>query len=234
MKHYVDSLFITSLLYLSFGAIYAMSEIKITPKKEEIITKVSLNNLTIKQVNPLHQPQTFSNTQQPQKRVAKKLHKSHTEASKKPLYDSVQIPHKNRVDETTNEFTKDVPQATKSEQIQSKDEQKQTQEQPMQQYTQNPDLENTYLSNIRAKIEKHKRYPKIAKRLKQTGDVVISFDILKDGQIANIQIVCSSKFERLDSASIELLSDIGAFEAIPSELKKEIWNIQIPISYQIN
>ena len=98
----------------------------------------------------------------------------------------------------------------------------------------NKNLESEYLAKVKNKIEKNKVYPKVAKRLNQTGKVIVSFDILKDGKITNIKIIHKSKFEKLDEASIELLTNIGFFEAIPNELNKTVWNIQIPINYQIN
>lgn len=64
--------------------------------------------------------------------------------------------------------------------------------------------------------------------------MLISFDILKDGKVINVKIINKSKFEKLDEASIELITNIGFFEAIPNELNKTVWNIQIPINYQIN
>ena len=85
-----------------------------------------------------------------------------------------------------------------------------------------------------AEVGKNKVYPKIAQKLNQTGKVLVSFDILKDGKVINIKIIQNSKFEKLDEASVELLTNIGFFEAIPSELNKTVWNIQIPINYQIN
>ena len=100
--------------------------------------------------------------------------------------------------------------------------------------TQIQNIEDAYLSKVKAKIEKNKDYPKIAKKLNQTGKVLVSFDILKDGKVINIRIIQNSKFEKLDEASVELLTNIGFFEAIPSELNKTVWNIQIPINYQIN
>ena len=98
----------------------------------------------------------------------------------------------------------------------------------------NKNLESEYLAKVKNKIEKNKVYPKVAKRLNQTGKVIVSFDILKDGKITNIKIIDKSKFEKLDEASIELLTNIEFFEAIPNELNKTVWNIQIPINYQIN
>lgn len=96
------------------------------------------------------------------------------------------------------------------------------------------EIENQYLGKIQQTIEKYKVYPKVAKRLKHEGKVEISFDILKDGKIVNIQIVKNSKYKSLDKATIELLTKIGFFDAIPNELEKVVWNISLPINYEIN
>jgi protein TonB len=95
-------------------------------------------------------------------------------------------------------------------------------------------IETTYLSQIRSTIEKNKTYPKIAKRLNQTGKVYVTFLITKDGLIKNCRINKSSNFESLDEASMEILMKIVSFDAIPKELNKDSWEITVPIVYQIS
>jgi|GEM_PF-4016991 len=94
-------------------------------------------------------------------------------------------------------------------------------------------IENEYISALRKEIEKNKVYPKRAKRLKQEGRVVISFELLKDGTIKKINIKDSSGFKRLNSAAVDLLETISKFQPIPKELNKDIWVIEIPINYSI-
>ncbi|WP_320036043.1 energy transducer TonB [Halarcobacter sp.] len=94
-------------------------------------------------------------------------------------------------------------------------------------------IENEYLSKLRDLIEKNKTYPKRAKRLKQEGKVLISFEILKDGTIKKINLKDPSRFKRLNNAALDLLKKINRFQPIPKELEKSSWIIDIPISYSI-
>ncbi len=64
--------------------------------------------------------------------------------------------------------------------------------------------------------------------------MIVSFDILKDGKVTNKKLLINQNLKNWMKASIELLTNIGFFEAIPNELNKTVWNIQIPINYQIN
>ena len=95
-------------------------------------------------------------------------------------------------------------------------------------------IENKYFQKIQELIEKNKNYPKIAKRLNQSGEIYLNFTIYKNGQIANIKITKSSNFRRLNKAAIEIMSEIEKFDPIPDELDKDIWNITVPIVYKIN
>ncbi|QEZ89543.1 energy transducer TonB [Aliarcobacter cibarius] len=238
MKRYLNSFFITSFLYSMVGAIflYAMSEIKIEPKKEEIITKISLNSVAVQKiekkiVEPIieqkPEPVIEKIVEKPAPKVIEKTKKVEKVVKKeKPIEKIVEKPVE-KVAEKTEKSIEENPVVTQTtpntnpviESISK---------------AQIDSIEDAYLSKVKAKIEKNKVYPKIAKRLNQTGKVVVSFDILKDGKVINIRIIQNSKFEKLDEASIELLTKIGFFEAIPNELNKTVWNIQIPINYQIN
>jgi len=220
------------------GAIflYAMSEIKIEPKKEEIITKISLNSVAVQKiekkiVEPIieqkPEPVIEKIVEKPAPKVIEKPKKVEKVVKKeKPIEKIVEKPVE-KVAEKTEKSIEENPVVTQTTPntnpvIESTEE------------AQIDSIEDAYLSKVKAKIEKNKVYPKIAKRLNQTGKVVVSFDILKDGKVINIRIIQNSKFEKLDEASIELLTKIGFFEAIPNELNKTVWNIQIPINYQIN
>ena len=234
MKRYLNSFFITSFLYLGLGIVLlqTINKIKIEPKKEEIITKISLNNISIQKIQEkkeepiveqkpkpavekiIEKPKNIEKIVQKQKIIEKPIKEIKSNQEEKVLEETKNIVQENPVVAET--ITKEIPieQTLNKAQIQS--------------------IEDAYLSKVKAKIEKNKVYPKIAKKLNQTGKVLVSFDILKDGKVINIKIIQNSKFEKLDEASVELLTNIGFFEAIPSELNKTVWNIQIPINYQIN
>ncbi len=48
--------------------------------------------------------------------------------------------------------------------------------------------QNRFLANIRAKIDKHKSYPRIAKKRRMQGSVKVKFTILGSGKVGNISV----------------------------------------------
>lgn len=243
MKRYFNSFFITSFLYLSLGIvfIYYKNEIIIEQKKEEAITKISLNSISIKKVQEEKLEPILKQEIEPivEKIIEKSAQKKIVDKQKnvekivqkqkiieKPIQEIKSYQKEKVAEETKNIIQENIiiPETVGKEV-------------PIEQTiskAQINSIEDAYLSKVKAKIEKNKFYPKIAKKLNQTGKVLVSFDILKDGKVINIRIIQNSKFEKLDEATIELLTNIGYFETIPGELNKTIWNIQIPINYQIN
>ena len=247
MKRYLNSFFITSFIYLILAIMFinVISEISLeTKKEEESITKISLNSVAIQKVEEVTkeiekeivtEPIIEKIVEKPAPKVIEKPKK----VEKKIVKQEKQI---EKVVEKTPEKTPEKVVEKESENIEKmavaeQNEISTKQESIIQSNSnneRNKNLESEYLAKVKNKIEKNKVYPKVAKRLNQTGKVIVSFDILKDGKITNIKIIHKSKFEKLDEASIELLTNIGFFEAIPNELNKTVWNIQIPINYQIN
>ena len=243
MKRYLNSFFITSFIYLILAIMFinVISEISLeTKKEEESITKISLNSVAIQKVEEVTkeiekeivtEPIIEKIVEKPAPKVIEKPKKVEKKIVKqeKPIEKIVEKPAP-KVVEKENENIEKMAVAEQNE-ISTKQE---SIIQSNSNNERNKNLESEYLAKVQAKIEKNKVYPKVAKRLNQTGKVIVSFDILKDGKVTNIKIINKSKFEKLDEASIELLTNIGFFEAIPNELNKTVWNIQIPINYQIN
>lgn len=94
-------------------------------------------------------------------------------------------------------------------------------------------IKNAYLSKLRTVIESNKIYPNKAKRLKQQGNVIVSFEILKSGKITSVKLKDACTYTRLNEAAVKLLLDLNFFEPIPDALGKSIWAIEVPISYKI-
>ncbi|MGJ0456558.1 energy transducer TonB [Aliarcobacter cryaerophilus] len=243
MKRYLNSFFITSFIYLILAVMFinVISEITLeTKKEEESITKISLNSVSLQKLEEVTkelekeivpEPIIEKIVEKPAPKVIEKPKKVEKKIVKqeKPIEKIVEKPAP-KVVEKENENIEKMAVAEQNE-ISTKQE---SIIQSNSNNERNKNLESEYLAKVKNKIEKNKVYPKVAKRLNQTGKVIVSFDILKDGKITNIKIIHKSKFEKLDEASIELLTNIGFFEAIPNELNKTVWNIQIPINYQIN
>ncbi|MFW3340962.1 TonB family protein [Aliarcobacter butzleri] len=227
MNRYLNSFFITSGVYFiaAFFLFFVFADMLITtPAKEEIVTKISLNSVSIVEPQPvveptpepIVEPQPIIEKPKPVKNKPEKPKKEH----KKPVEKVVQK-------EEVAEVVAAVPPPTKTppkEEVSA----------PSINQNQIDTIETKYLAKVRATIEKNKIYPKAAKRLNQTGKVNVNFDILKNGEIRNVKVLGKSSFAKLDEASIELLIKISNFDEIPEELKKSVWNVTIPIDYSIN
>ncbi|MCT7636433.1 TonB family protein [Aliarcobacter butzleri] len=227
MNRYLNSFFITSGVYFiaAFFLFFVFADMLITPPvKEEIVTKISLNSVSIVEPQPvveptpepIVEPQPVVEKPKPVKNKPEKPKKEH----KKPVEKIVQK-------EEVTEVVAAVPPPTKTppkEEVSA----------PSINQNQIDTIETKYLAKVRATIEKNKIYPKAAKRLNQTGKVNVNFDILKNGEIRNVKVLGKSSFAKLDEASIELLIKISNFDEIPEELKKNVWNVTIPIDYSIN
>ncbi|MDH1976381.1 TonB family protein [Aliarcobacter butzleri] len=227
MNRYLNSFFITSGVYFiaAFFLFFVFADMLITPPaKEEIVTKISLNSVSIVEPQPvveptpepIVEPQPVIEKPKPVKNKPEKPKKEH----KKPVEKIVQK-------EEVAEVVAAVPPPPKTEP-------KEEVSAPTINQNQIDTIETKYLAKVRATIEKNKIYPKAAKRLNQTGKVNVNFDILKNGEIRNVKVLGKSSFAKLDEASIELLIKISNFDEIPEELKKSVWNVTIPIDYSIN
>ncbi|KLD99944.1 energy transducer TonB [Aliarcobacter butzleri] len=227
MNRYLNSFFITSGVYFiaAFFLFFVFADMLITPPaKEEIVTKISLNSVSIVEPQPVAEltpepivePQPVIEKPKPVKNKPEKPKKEH----KKPVEKIVQK-------EEVAEVVAAVPPPPKTEP-------KEEVSAPSINQNQIDTIETKYLAKVRATIEKNKIYPKAAKRLNQTGKVNVNFDILKNGEIRNVKVLGKSSFAKLDEASIELLIKISNFDEIPEELKKSVWNVTIPIDYSIN
>ncbi len=239
MKRYLNSFFITSFIYLILAIMFinVISEISLeTKKEEESITKISLNSVAIQKVEEVTKEIEKEIVTEPiVEKPAPKVIEKPKKVEKKIVKQEKQI--EKVVEKTPEKIVEQPTENIEKMHLTEQNETSQKQQSSIQENSNNEknrNLESEYLAKVKNKIEKNKVYPKVAKRLNQTGKVIVSFDILKDGKVTNIKIINKSKFEKLDEASIELLTNIGFFEAIPNELNKTVWNIQIPINYQIN
>lgn len=90
-----------------------------------------------------------------------------------------------------------------------------------------------YGKKVRETINQNKTYPNISKKLKEEGLVIISFRVLKNGEIENINIKLSSNKERLDKAALNAVNETNSFEAFDENIKKPFLDFQIPLEFSI-
>jgi len=89
-----------------------------------------------------------------------------------------------------------------------------------------------YLSAVRLKIEKTKRYPEEAQRKGWGGKVILSFEINRRGEVKDIKLVQSSGYRILDEEGIATLHRASPFLS-PSFMEKETIALEIPIVFRL-
>ncbi|MFD0707445.1 energy transducer TonB [Photorhabdus luminescens] len=80
----------------------------------------------------------------------------------------------------------------------------------------------SYQAALRREIEKHKRYPRRAKKMKQQGIVQVRFSLLDSGDLTNHQLVQSSGADELDRAALTAIQQARSVGLKPAGLPREL------------
>lgn len=90
-----------------------------------------------------------------------------------------------------------------------------------------------YISKVRYRIEREKRYPKKSLIGKEEGTVMVSFLLNSSGSLLSAEVFSSSGFEGLDDAAIETVMGASPYPPFPKKLKRERLSLKVPIKYEI-
>ena len=93
-------------------------------------------------------------------------------------------------------------------------------------------IEN-YIERVLEEIEKNKKYPRLALRLKQEGIVELKVIINKSGEIIKFEIIHASNFVSLNQAALNLIRNMSRLPEIPREIEVDELSLNIPIDYKI-
>ena len=95
------------------------------------------------------------------------------------------------------------------------------------------DALKAYLRLVFETLEKHKRYPKYAKRRAMNGRVVLKFVVMADGRVVNPQIAKIDGHKSFRRAALQALSRAGNMPPFPDSIQRRQLSVEVPISYQI-
>lgn len=90
--------------------------------------------------------------------------------------------------------------------------------------------ETRYSGKVRAKVNRHFRYPKSAERAGVKGKVMVSFTISSSGGVSGVRIAASSGSPVLDEAALNAVRKAAPFPAIP-EGGRNPWPFTLPFEY---
>lgn len=92
-----------------------------------------------------------------------------------------------------------------------------------------------YLSQLSAWLEKHKKYPAIARRRQQEGTITVKFVITEQGRLLRHQLLSSSRHASLNKAVEKMLLNASPMPSIPAELRngKTEFEYTIPVHFKL-
>ncbi len=90
-----------------------------------------------------------------------------------------------------------------------------------------------YFSQLITWLNRHKNYPKRAKRNKQQGIVELRFTINRNGDVLEKSIKTSSGYSVLDRAALKILEAAAPLPALPEGMKKNQLTLIVPIDYSL-
>lgn len=90
--------------------------------------------------------------------------------------------------------------------------------------------ETENLSAIRSILAERLTYPRNALRLRQQGEVVVSFLLSPSGEVSGLEVTRTSDFDLLDAAAKSLIESSSALFPKPTKTVR----ITVPISYKIH
>jgi protein TonB len=191
MNRYLKSFFIAVILYSCIAVIFLFSfdNKKQITKKDEELTKLNLNIMTIQKPKPIVKKEPIKkvkskieNTKEV-KKISKIINKS------KPKIEPKKIIVKK--EEPKQEILKKpiISQKIVQKEIQTKSIIKQKVKKEIPKKIDKSHLQNFYYSKIKENIEKYKKYPKSAIRRGIQSNIKVHFKITKFGKLINYEIL---------------------------------------------
>ncbi|WP_158240524.1 energy transducer TonB [Telmatospirillum siberiense] len=89
-----------------------------------------------------------------------------------------------------------------------------------------------YIGQVRARIERNKRYPSAARKYGQEGTVLLAFDLDRSGQVTTWKIVRGSGYPALDGEVGEMIGRT-TFPPFPESITGNRLRLQVPIEFSL-
>lgn len=92
-----------------------------------------------------------------------------------------------------------------------------------------PDELKLFFQTLSERIQKNKFYPSLSKRLRESGTVVVKFEVHSNGKVQNITVKEQCSFERLNKSAYKVVASLGNLVPLPEKYNKI--EITFPLSY---
>ena len=91
----------------------------------------------------------------------------------------------------------------------------------------------TYLGLVFRKIERHKRYPRVAARRGLEGRVVLRFTVRRDGEVLNPEVIEVSGHQSFRTAALQALARVGPLPGFPDDIRRVELLVEVPLTFRV-
>lgn len=91
--------------------------------------------------------------------------------------------------------------------------------------------EATWEGRLLGHLQKHRRYPRQAERLRQQGVVYVRFAVARDGAVSALTLGRSSGFALLDQETLDTVQRANPVPAPPAEVAGDPVQVMVPVSF---
>lgn len=92
----------------------------------------------------------------------------------------------------------------------------------------------TWQGQLLGHLEKYRRYPRLAERLRQQGVAYVRFSVDRQGKVSNARIGRSSGHDSLDEATLETLARATPVPVPPADVVGDPVEVMVPVEFFIN
>jgi TonB family protein len=92
----------------------------------------------------------------------------------------------------------------------------------------------SYRNRLRRIIGRAKKYPNVSRAKREEGQVVVRFNILRNGQVEKLGWLKKSPHEKLNQEALDAVKRSAPFAELPSEIPGAFLEIELPFKFQLN
>gem|GEM_PF-6711852 len=86
-----------------------------------------------------------------------------------------------------------------------------------------------FFRSLISEIHNKKNYPRLSKKLRESGTVHIKFMVDSSGEVKDAALIKSSKYQRLNNSALKVVSQLEIKEPLPSNYDKIV--VTFPMNY---
>lgn len=93
--------------------------------------------------------------------------------------------------------------------------------------------EARYLQALLGHLNRYKRYPDSARRMRREGVVEVTFTVNRQGQVADARVVKSAGFRPLDDEVRDMLSRAVPLPGVPADYRRPELTVTLPVAFSL-